>query len=269
MGGNNSRCVSQSGGDTLPAKFRPLLRQRIEEFRNRRNARREESAVSKKELLKDDDVYSNARSSNANDILEETQPHKDEKTTVPVEKLSQVAPLPVYENGNKKEKEEHKVHKDHDQEKNDKDIEKKIAAIKSALLLEENKHDNEEKQEDEDKDEDEDDIGRLLGPRSPSFRIYCIEAEERKEQELCDNDINAVSEYPDEKENQDIDVNRKSVSTNSDDSVTSESENADYSNEAPKKKRNHKRKKLEAMKNNLLNIKNIQMNRMNRMMGCT
>jgi hypothetical protein len=236
MGGNNSRLINPSGGDTLPAKFRPLFRQRIEEFRNRRNVRREEGAMSKKELLKDDDGNSNERSSNANEIFEENQPHKDEKTTacvVPVEKLSQVAPLPVYEYGNEKEDEEdgeRKGHKDHDQEKKDRDIEKKIAAVKSALLHEENKHDDEEKEE-EDEDEDEDDIGRLIGPGSPSFRIYCIEAEERKEQELCDTDTHEVSEYLDEKENQDIDVHRKSDSTDSDESVTSESENADNSNE--------------------------------------
>ncbi|PNY02673.1 hypothetical protein L195_g025991 [Trifolium pratense] len=268
MGGNNSRLINQSGsGDALPAKFRPLLRQRIEEFRNRRNARREESAMSKKELLKDDDRSSNARSSNANETLEETRLHKDEKTTtcVLVEKLSQVAPLLVYEsrNGKEEEEEERKGHKDH--------VEKKIAAIKSALLEDENKHDD----ENEDEDENEDDIGRLIGPRSPSFRIYCIEAEERKEKELCDTDTHVVSEYPDEKENQDNDVHRKSLSTNSDESVTSESENSDYSNEVvktettPKKKGHHKRKKLEAIKKNLLNVKNIQKNRMNRMMTCT
>jgi hypothetical protein len=239
MGGNNSRLINPSGGDTLPAKFRPLFRQRIEEFRNRRNVRKEDGAMSKKELLKDDDGNSNERSSNANEIFEETQPRKDEKTTacvVPVEKLSQVAPLPVYEYGNEKEdeeeEEERKGHKNHDQEKKDKDIEKKIAVVKSALLLEDNKHDDEEEEDDkEDEDEDEDDIGRLISPGSPSFRIYCIEAEERKERESFDTDTHEVSEYLDEKENQDIDVHHKSDSTDSDESVTSESENADNSNE--------------------------------------
>jgi len=37
---------------------------------------------------------------------------------------------------------------------------------------------------------------------------------------------------------------------------------------APKKKGHHKRRKLVAMKKNLLNIKNLQKNSMNKMMAC-
>ena len=42
--------------------------------------------------------------------------------------------------------------------------------------------------EDEDEDEDEeDDIQRLIGPSSPSFKIYCTEADKIKEEELHDS----------------------------------------------------------------------------------
>jgi hypothetical protein len=243
MGGNNSRSVNPNGEDVLPARLRPLLRQRIEEFRKRRNARRDD-AVSKKELLKDDAGNNDDRSSNVNEVLEETRQHGEEKTTVhavTVEKLSQVAPLPVSECGI--EEEEHKGSKDHNLEKC-KEIERNVAEVKIAASLQENKyeesnekHDDEDKkeeeeEEEEDEEEDENEIGRLIGPGSPSFRIYYIEATERKEQELRDTRVSDKQQG--EKEDEPIAVHYKSHSCESDESATSASENTDNSNEVIK-----------------------------------
>jgi hypothetical protein len=243
MGGNNSRSVNPNGEDVLPARLRPLLRQRIEEFRKRRNARRDD-AVSKKELLKDDAGNNDDRSSNVNEVLEETRQHEEEKTTVhavTVEKLSQVAPLPVSECGI--EEEEHKGSKDHNLEKC-KEIERNVAEVKIAASLQENKyeesnekHDDEDKkeeeeEEEEDEEEDENEIGRLIGPGSPSFRIYYIEATERKEQELRDTRVSDKQQG--EKEDEPIAVHYKSHSCESDESATSASENTDNSNEVIK-----------------------------------
>ena len=242
MGGNSSRSANPSGGDVLPARIRPLLRQRIEEFRKRRNAQRGDGAVSKKELLKDDAGNNDDRSSNVNEVLEETKQHEDEKTTVhvmAVEKLSQVAPLPFSECGI--EEEEHKGCKDHDLEKC-KEIERNVAEVKIAASLQENKYeesnekhddeDKEEEEEEEDEEEDENEIGRLIGPGSPSFRIYYIEATERKEQELRDTRVS--DEQQGEKEDEPIAVHYKSHNCESDESATSASENTDNSDEVIK-----------------------------------
>ncbi|CAK8568085.1 unnamed protein product [Lathyrus sativus] len=285
MGGNNSKLINSNGGDVLPAKIRPLLGQKIEEFKKRRsNVQEEDTELSKKQLLKDNDGTSHEQSSDQNEVSKETQLKKEQPTVVravAVEKLSQVVPLPVSGCGEKKEKEdeEQKEQKDHDG-KIDKDVETKNAKVKSELSVQENiheKHDmedeeREEEEEDEDEDEDKDDIGRRIGPGSPSFKIYCVESDEKKEQEL--NDTNAGNEQILEKVDENTVVHNKSQSTDSDESEeASESENVSNPNEVvkettSKKKGHHKRKKLEAMKKNLLNVKNLQKNRMNRMMGC-
>ncbi|CAI8599049.1 unnamed protein product [Vicia faba] len=278
MGGNNSRLINPNGGDALPAKIRPLLGQRFEEFRKRRsNVQGEDAELSKKQLLKDNDGSSEGKCSDQNEVSEETQLQKEQPaiiSAVAVEKVSQVVPLQVSECGNEeKEKEEEKGHKDHDRII-DKDVEKKRDEVSiQENLYEKVKTKHEEKEEESDEEEeDEDDIGRRIGPGSPSFKIYCTESDEKKEQELPDT--RAGGEKVLVKEDQNIAVHNKSHSTDdSDESEVSESENTSNSNEVikepnPKKKGHHKRKKLEAMKKNLINVKNLQKNRMNRMMGC-
>jgi len=235
MGSNNSRSVNPNGGDVLPARLRPLLRQRLEEFRKRRKAQGGDGIVYKKELLKDDAGNNDDRPTNVNEVLQETQQHEEEKTivhAVAVEKLSQVAPLPVSECGI--EEEEHKGHKDHDLEKC-KEIERNVVEVKIAASLQENKYEESNEKhddEDEEEEEDEDEIGRLVGPGSPSFRIYYIEATERKEQELRDTLVS--DEQRGEKEDEPIAVHYKPHSCESDESATSASENTDNSNEVIK-----------------------------------
>ncbi|XP_058783211.1 uncharacterized protein LOC131657877 [Vicia villosa] len=277
MGGNNSRLINPNGGDVLPAKIRPLLGQRFEEFRKRRNnVQAEDNELSKKQLLKDNDGGSDGKCSDQNEVSEETQPQKEQQTiihAVAIDKLSQVVPLPVSECENKEEKKEKK--EEGPKGPIDKDVEKTTTEVNIGLSMQE-KHDKDEgeskeEEEEEEEDEDEDD-GRRIGPGSPSFKIYCVASNKKKEQES--HDTHASAEQIPEKEDQNIAVYNKSHSTDdSDESEISESENASNSNDVvkettPKKKGHNKRKKLEAMKKNLLNVKNIQKNRMNRMMGC-
>lgn len=171
MGCNHSKSTNPNGGDVLPPRIRPLLRQRIEEFRRRRNARGgEDGALSKKQLLKDvDNDYDRNSYNPSTDLANEIS--KENQTAI--EKLSQVVPLPVSECGIER----------HDQ--------------------------------DEDEDEDEEDKSRLIGPRSPSFKIYCIENEEKIEEVLCD------THEDDEETNQNNALQNKSLSIDSDASAAS------------------------------------------------
>lgn len=179
MGGNNSKLNQNGGGEVLPARIRPLLRQRIEEFRRRRNNNgvvtvtpqgggELEGAISKEQLLKND-ADRNSHSFAKNNGIEETQ---QQPPKAAVEKLSKVVPLPVSECEKEKEK----------------DFEKKAEIIKSVAAgpHPENKanakHGDDDEKENED-EEDDNETGRLIGPGSPSFKIYCIEAEKRKKEE--------------------------------------------------------------------------------------
>lgn len=230
MGGNNSRLINPNSGDALPAKIRPLLGQRIEEFRKRRNnVQGEDTDLSKKELLKDSNGSFDEKSSDKNEVSEETQSQKEQPTViraVAVEKLSQVVPLPVSECGNVEEK------KEKEKEERNGQIETAEVTIQENIYEKRNAKHDEEEEEDDEEEEEEDDIGRRIGPGSPSFKIYCVESDEKKEQEL--NDTNAGREQILEKEDENIVVHNKSQSTDSDGSETSESENASNSNEVSK-----------------------------------
>lgn len=237
MGGNNSRLINPNSGDVLPAKIRPLLGQRFEEFRKRRNnVQGEDNELSKKQLLKDNDGSSDGKCSDQIDVSEETQPQKEQQAiihAVAIDKLSQVVPLPGSEYENKKEKKE----KEEEGPKGPihKDVEKTTTEINSGLSLQEkrDKEEGESKEEEEDEEEDEDD-GRRIGPGSPSFKIYCVASDKKKEQES--HDTHASTKQIPEKENQNIAVQNKSHSTDdSDESEISESENASNSNEVSKR----------------------------------
>ncbi|KAJ1417869.1 putative histone-lysine N-methyltransferase SETD1A [Sesbania bispinosa] len=214
MGGNNSK-TNASGGEVLPAKIHPILRQRIEEFRKRRNG-----TLSKKELLKDDGVVAvedgNYQSFDENEF-EETTKNQTMAHGATIENLSKVVPLPISECETKESCNEHK---DHDQEK------RKMLKRRMGLI----------------------------GPGSPSFKIYCTESEEIKEEELS--------------EEQTIVLHQKSPSADSDESTTSALENPNEAVEIKtiSKRKGNKKKKFGAMKKNLLHVKNLHMNRM---MACT
>ncbi|XP_061360896.1 uncharacterized protein LOC133304850 [Gastrolobium bilobum] len=140
---------------------------------------------------------------------------------VAVEKLSKVVPLPVSE--------------------------------EQSNELDDNDHDDEN--DDDDDDADDNETGRLIGDGSPSFRIYCIEANKRKEEQIYT-------------------MHHRSHSADSIESASSASRKSLHSNEVVKiesipKRRTNSIKKLGAMKKNLLNVKNLHKNRMNPMCSCT
>ncbi|CAI8619324.1 unnamed protein product [Vicia faba] len=205
MGNGNSRVnTTQEQGESIPNKVRSTIIGRFEDFRKQRNC---ESTLSKKKLLKngeeEDDDSSVSRSS-----VNETNETKDgkvsistkEKTTVPLtttENISRVVPVENIKCKTTEEKvnikNEIDVSKDKDIRANVKDeeeIKRKEESIKRLVEEVEKEQEQEasakcEMSDDNDHEDDDDEreLGRFLCPRSPSFRIYCIEADERKTQE--------------------------------------------------------------------------------------
>ena len=166
--------MNPNGAEAFPARVRPLLIRRLEEFKKRRNINgdtlrggggEEEDAISKKQLLKGDG--GGAEEEEDKNTQSAHSHHEDDEPVVRVEKLSKVVPLPVSECGVGEKK--HKEHKDHDQEK-----------VKDVKPQTENKLEDANAKHD---DDDYDEIRWLIGPGSPSFRIYCIEAEKKKEEQ--------------------------------------------------------------------------------------
>lgn len=312
MGCNNSSL--NGDGEVLPVRLRPLLRQRMEEFRKRRSngvslGVGEEGGLSKKQLLKDDAAEDeNSQSSDENEI--EKKQNVLVRVVV-VEKLSKVVPLPDFECMN--DELQCRDHKDQEQEKvkdvaKEVDIKKSVpepedkfeevsekheevnyakddeeyAQHKEAYAkceeesakqkeanakheLETAKHHSDDEENDEEEEDDDDyEIGRCIGPGSPSFRIYYVEAEKRKQEEkICEKPT--------------IAVHHKSPSAESNDSesvASGSSRNTGNSNEvvkiesAPKRKGN-RIKKFGGMKKNLFHVKHLHMNGMNKMMACT
>ncbi|XP_058735930.1 uncharacterized protein LOC131608002 [Vicia villosa] len=207
MGNGTSRVNSTpEQGESIPAKVRSTIVGRFEDFRKQRNA---ESTLSKKKLLKngeEEDGGSSVSRSSSN----ETNETKDgkvsvstkEETTVPLtttENISRVVPVEDIECKTIEEKvnikNEIHVSKDKEIHANVKDEEEnKIKEERIKRLVEEVEKEQEqeasakcEKSDDNDHEEDDDDeesdLGRFLCPGSPSFKIYCIEADERKTQE--------------------------------------------------------------------------------------
>ncbi|KAK7282097.1 hypothetical protein RIF29_10636 [Crotalaria pallida] len=267
MGCNNSKL--NANGEEVPSRIRPLLRRRIEELRKHRNEStiRREDALSKKKLLKDDanieeyDHSSQEDEINHHKVLpKENNNNSNNNNAVRAQKLSKVVPLPVSGYGIMEEQ-----HNKHAQErvvmKNN--VESKprdefpcswpqhddVTKHHDDLDSDDNNDKDDDDDDEEDDDEDDDDEnGRLLGPGSPSFRIYIEPVVIIKEKE---------------RENQTNVIHRKSPSDDSCESAPSE--HSGNSNEAveiidptPKRKGHNKMKKLGAVKKNLLSVKNLQ-----------
>ncbi|XP_045821682.1 uncharacterized protein LOC123914525 [Trifolium pratense] len=182
--GNGSTKLYSTEGETESVspkspKTRPTLIGRFEEFRKRMNF---ESSPSKKQLLKDaeeEDRSSNVSKSSSHEI-NETEHHKvsvstKEEATVPLEtteKISRVVPM----KNSAREAMEEKDNINKAIEKIEAEIktdEKIIEEIVKKLKIDDNDSDDEETAE----------LGRYLCHGSPSFRIYCIEADRRKAEE--------------------------------------------------------------------------------------
>lgn len=205
MGIGNSKSNAVEG-EGLPAKIRPMLVSRYEEFRKRRNR---ETTLSKKNLLneKDDNSQSSHRTEEENKVSssKEIEPPKEEtvERVITAEKLSRVVPVPNSECENVEETHPNKdnieqviKYMDPSQDVFNRAVEMAEAEVKTeeektAELVEETKEEKKQKvdakgddhHEDSGDEDESEKVGRFLCPGSPSFRIYCIEAEKRNEEE--------------------------------------------------------------------------------------
>lgn len=217
MGSGNSR-LNSAEGESVSNKIRSTLIGRFEEFRKRRNAG---ATLSKKELLKDSEQgdgvsiisQSSFREINETEVRKDSASTKEEPT-VPLatkEKISRVVPMENSECKTTEEKEEKiNINKDIDlrEEKvvdsNEKveaeikteegNIEGIVEEVKEEKMVEvkeekneqevsEKNGENDDNDSDDDDEDDDDEVGRFLYQGSPSFRIYCTEADTRKEEE--------------------------------------------------------------------------------------
>jgi hypothetical protein len=202
MGNGNTKLNSTEGEtETISTKIRPTLLGRFEEFIKRRNV---ESSPSKKKLLKDaeeEDGSSDVTKPCSHEI-NETEDHKvsvstKEETTVPLEteeKISRVVPMENSECQAMEEKvninkdidlsEDKVIHANENVETEIKTEEKIIEEIVEKVKKEKELQEVNAKNDDNDSDDEGTaELGRYLCPGSPSFRIYCIEADKRKAEE--------------------------------------------------------------------------------------
>jgi len=212
MGSGNSR-LNSAEGESVSNKIRSTLIGRFEEFRKRRNAG---ATLSKKELLKDSEQGDGGSIISQTSFREinETEVRKDsvltkEEPTVPLattEKISRVVPMENSECKTTEEKKEKvNINKDIDLsgekvvDSNEKveaeikteegNIEGIVEEVKEEMVdVKEEKNEQEvsekngENDDNDSDDDDDDEVERFLYRGSPSFRIYCTEADTRKEE---------------------------------------------------------------------------------------
>ncbi|KAE9610164.1 hypothetical protein Lal_00006817 [Lupinus albus] len=222
MGGGNSK-LNAGEEVVVPVKIRPLLLRRFEEFRKHRNGGtlKIEGTLSKKELLKDNPGEEDGNSQTSHENETEIQEKNNEREhvkeeimvlrVISIEKISRVVPLPNIEceckckcETQEENKEEKSTNTEHDnQEKvfhvND------VVEVHEDAKTKENEQEVDAKSDNESSDDDDDESeehGRLDYPGSPSFRIYCIETESRKDEEK-------------ESKNETVVVHKKSASADS------------------------------------------------------
>ncbi|KAK7318314.1 hypothetical protein RJT34_03013 [Clitoria ternatea] len=230
MGIGNSKLNGAEGESvSIPAKIRPMLTGKFEEFKKRRNV-----TQSKKQLLNDfAEEDPNSSQSSHRETTTTTTKTQDKKVSYPneiqppiqeigvsraititTEKLSRVVPMPNSTceiEDNNPNMEQVQNDKDFNQGKvihaaeiaevevkteDGKFAEQRLENEQKICVEETPKPGNKQKggvenhkgsnDDDNDKDDDEDGsevVNRFLCPGSPSFRIYCIEAEEMNGEE--------------------------------------------------------------------------------------
>ncbi|XP_019463319.1 PREDICTED: nucleoplasmin-like protein ANO39 isoform X2 [Lupinus angustifolius] len=249
MGGGSSK-INAGEGVVVPVKIRPLLLSRFEEFRKRRNrgTLKIEGTLSRKKLLKDgheeedgNSQYPHENEKERQDKNKEKEQAKDEIMVVRVisiEKMSRVVPLPNSEC----ECETEEAEKEEDRDTNiEQDNQGKVFHVDDVVEEheEENTRENEEevhpKSDDEDDDDDKnEERGKLVYPKSPSFRIYCIETESKKDEQ-------------ERSKNETIAVHKKSASANSIQNAASRNSNEIVEIESTQKRKGNKMKKFGAV----------------------
>ncbi|XP_019436380.1 PREDICTED: pre-mRNA-splicing factor CWC15-like [Lupinus angustifolius] len=201
MGSVNSQ-LNAGEGVVVPVKSNPLFR-RFEEFRKRRNGStlKLEGTLSqdspKKEGGNSQTTHENETETHDMDNKKEKEQVKEEimiVRVISIEKFSRVVPLSNTECKCKcktdKEKEEKEINTEQDNQETVFHVHAVAEVHEENNTIEKDKQEvdaksDNEKSDDEDNDDDDerDDNGRLVYPRSPSFRIYCIETESKKEEE--------------------------------------------------------------------------------------
>ncbi|CAL0306735.1 unnamed protein product [Lupinus luteus] len=198
MGGVNSQ-LNAGEGVVEPVKINPLFR-RFEEFRKRRNGStlKLEGTLSQDSTKKEDcnsqTTHENETETQDIDNMKETEQVKEEimiVRVISIEKFSRVVPLSNTECKCKcKTDKEKEINTDQDNQETVFHVDAvPVAEVhEEKEITEKNKQEvdakgDNEKNVDEDDDDERDDSERLLYPRSPSFRIYCIETESKKEEE--------------------------------------------------------------------------------------
>lgn len=222
MGSGNSR-LNSAEGESVSNKIRSTLISRFEEFRKRRNAGAtlsKKELLKDSEQGDGGSIISQTsfREINETEVRKNSVSTKEEPT-VPLatkEKISRVVPMENSECKTTEEKEKKKekmnINKDIDlrEEKvvdsNEKveaetkteegNIEGTVEEVKEEKMVEVKEEKNEQEvsektgenddndnDDDDDDDDDDDEVGRFLYQGSPSFRIYCTEADTRKEEE--------------------------------------------------------------------------------------
>ncbi|KAK7291530.1 hypothetical protein RIF29_06752 [Crotalaria pallida] len=250
MGGGNSKLKAGDGVVVPDKIRPLLLRRFEELRKRRNGATLQvEGTLSQKQLLKDaheDEGSNNSQvSSHETETETETQQHDTEKEktdeaekvqvkeeiqmivrVISIEKISRLVPMPNCECKCKSEEQEEEEEEEKETKTEHHDNQKVFHIDKVAEVHEEEKTKENEQEEihakiddqsDEDEDEDDDDDNHYeneqngrVGPGSPSFRIYCIEADNRKD-----------SKEDEESKNETIVVHKKSASADSIQSSTS------------------------------------------------
>ncbi|KAF1888004.1 hypothetical protein Lal_00024015 [Lupinus albus] len=202
MGGGSSK-INAREGVVVPVKIRPLLLTRFEEFRKRRNGGtlKIEGTLSRKKLLKDghDEEDDNSHTYENEKETQDKEQVKDETMVVREEEEKKEEKDTITEHDNQ-DKVFHvdDVVEEHEEE-NTRENEQEVDA----------KCDNENSDDEDDDDDENEECGRVAYPRSPSFRIYCIETENKKHVEEGSTNETIASK------NESIVVHKKSASADS------------------------------------------------------
>ncbi|CAL5214720.1 unnamed protein product [Lathyrus oleraceus] len=217
MGNGNSRINStKEQGESIPNKIRSTIIERFEDFKKNRNA---EPTLSKKQLLKNGEekdggssvFRSTSHKTNETEDCNVSVSTKEE-TMVPLTTTENISRIVPVENIECKTIEKVNIKNEIDQSK-DKEIRVNVKdgeeietkeEIIERILKEVKKEQeqevsakSEENDGDDNDDDEETDIGRYLCPGSPSFRIYCIEADdEKKTQDEEDEEEQEVISHP-------------------------------------------------------------------------
>ena len=179
MGSGHSK-LNSSEEESVPIKVHTTLLGRFEEYRKQRNA---ESTLSKKQLLteaEEEDGSTSNISQSSSHGTNATECHKVLDSTVVVPTENSECETTEETIDMKKDIDLRQENTDHSNEKVEAEIKTEEGNIEKIVeeVKEEKSGENDDNDSDNNDDESEE-HGRIICPGSPSFRIYCIEADKR------------------------------------------------------------------------------------------